>query len=310
MPSLISAKQVLLGYDITKPYDPTGKVNRGTAHEFQDYAYRLAENLNDLGHLQIYMSLSKKYPKYLLDRVYEFVADINEDNRGKLFMWKFKNLRQEFDFERNKNNFDYDYVLKNLKNLRENLSSQIIKKYSNLAENKIIQFLEFNTNILDSKSKILVYGCISEPLVDYFLQKDVKVEFLDISKNIISHFKTKYSKFKNLKFISKEILKKNLKNECYDLVVFNKSWGLIPLKLEEDILKKMLSSLKQGKNLILSTKIKDEESELWRNYDENKNKIYEKFNERKNLEAKFNKFLLNIVNDYSTPEETIYMLSK
>jgi hypothetical protein len=72
------------------------KPNPYIHHEFQDYGYQLAEKLNDLSHKAIYIKLAKTYPRALLERVYMFVSDYpNAKNKGKLFMWKLKQIRTE-----------------------------------------------------------------------------------------------------------------------------------------------------------------------------------------------------------------------
>lgn len=63
--------------------------------EFQDYAYRLAVELNDLKHKGIYMRLAKREKRGLLEQARRFVSDSNAKSKAKLFMWKLKQLKQE-----------------------------------------------------------------------------------------------------------------------------------------------------------------------------------------------------------------------
>lgn len=66
------------------------------AHEFQDYGYRLAQQLSDLPHRALYIRLAKKEPRRLLEEALRFVKEANEvRNSAKLFMWKLKQLRKE-----------------------------------------------------------------------------------------------------------------------------------------------------------------------------------------------------------------------
>ena len=66
------------------------------SREFQDYGYRLAEELGDLKHKALYIKLAKETPRVLLEEARSFVKDApNVRNRGRLFMWKLKELRKE-----------------------------------------------------------------------------------------------------------------------------------------------------------------------------------------------------------------------
>ena len=85
-----SIASVLNKYEVEK-----GKP-RHISQEFQDYAYRLAVELEDTGHTAIYMRLSKKEDKALLEQARNFVkGSTMARNKARLFMWKLKQLREE-----------------------------------------------------------------------------------------------------------------------------------------------------------------------------------------------------------------------
>ena len=66
------------------------------SHEFQDYGYRLAQQLGDLKHKALYIKLAKELPRQLLEEARNFVKDASEvRNPGKLFMWKLTELRKK-----------------------------------------------------------------------------------------------------------------------------------------------------------------------------------------------------------------------
>lgn len=66
------------------------------SREFQKYAYDLAEELNDMSHKSLYMKLAKETPRSLLESARTFVKDAtNAKSKGKLFMWKLKQLKEE-----------------------------------------------------------------------------------------------------------------------------------------------------------------------------------------------------------------------
>lgn len=84
-----SLKRILKSYQIDE--DKQRRISR----EWQDYAYRLALELEDLEHKAIYMRLAKNEERSLLEEVRIFVRGANAKNKGGLFMWKLKQLREE-----------------------------------------------------------------------------------------------------------------------------------------------------------------------------------------------------------------------
>ncbi len=64
--------------------------------EFQDFGYRMAMELDDPSHKSLYMRIAKKEKRGLLEKALSFVADApNVKSKGRLFMWKLKQLKQE-----------------------------------------------------------------------------------------------------------------------------------------------------------------------------------------------------------------------
>lgn len=80
--------------DLTKEILSTKK---HISREFQDYGYRLALQLGDLGHKSLYMKLAKEKERSLLEQAFSFAVDYPNatPNRGRLFMWKLKQLEDE-----------------------------------------------------------------------------------------------------------------------------------------------------------------------------------------------------------------------
>jgi len=66
------------------------------SREFQDYGYRLAEELNDLKHKALYIKFAKELPRPLLEEARNFVKDASSvKNPARLFMWKLAELRKK-----------------------------------------------------------------------------------------------------------------------------------------------------------------------------------------------------------------------
>lgn len=80
--------------DLLQGFDWEG--DKYISREFQKYGYDLAQELNDLTHKALYMKLAKETPRQLLEQARNFVKDAGKvRSRGRLFMWKLKELRDE-----------------------------------------------------------------------------------------------------------------------------------------------------------------------------------------------------------------------
>ena len=80
--------------DVLKDFDWDEK--KYISREFQDYGYRLAEELNDLKHKALYIKLAKELSRTLLEEARNFVKDAkNVHNPARLFMWKLTELKKE-----------------------------------------------------------------------------------------------------------------------------------------------------------------------------------------------------------------------
>lgn len=71
--------------------DKGGYISR----EFQDFGYRLANDLNDLKHKSLYIKMAKEVDRSVLLRALSFVSDSQARSKARLFMWKVKQLREE-----------------------------------------------------------------------------------------------------------------------------------------------------------------------------------------------------------------------
>jgi len=64
--------------------------------EFQDYGYRLALKLDDLKRVSMYIKLAKNKPRAILEKAFSFAIDYpNAKNKGRLFLWKIKDIEKE-----------------------------------------------------------------------------------------------------------------------------------------------------------------------------------------------------------------------
>ena len=67
---------------------------KNISQEFQMYGVFLAETLDDTKHYSLYIKLAKELPRGLLEEALNYTKDYyNARNKGKIFMWRLKQLR-------------------------------------------------------------------------------------------------------------------------------------------------------------------------------------------------------------------------
>ncbi len=63
------------------------------SREFQTFGIHLSEELDDHNHKSLYIKLAKTTNRALLEKALSFACDSNAKNKGALFMWKLKELK-------------------------------------------------------------------------------------------------------------------------------------------------------------------------------------------------------------------------
>ena len=84
--------------NIAKIIEQTQNAKRAKniSQEFQLYGVYLADSLEDKKHYSLYIKLAKNYDRALLEEALSFVKGATAvKSRGKLFMWKLKQLKEE-----------------------------------------------------------------------------------------------------------------------------------------------------------------------------------------------------------------------
>lgn len=65
-------------------------------YEFQDYGYRLAQELNDLKHKSFYIKLAKEEKRELLEKARIFAIDYyGVKSTARIFMWKLREIKEQ-----------------------------------------------------------------------------------------------------------------------------------------------------------------------------------------------------------------------
>lgn len=303
--TLISAKDLLLQYDFTKPVDETGKAVRGTAHEFQDYAYRLASDLNDLKHMHIYMKLAKSIPRFLLEKTYEYVADVQSDEKAKLFMWKFKQIRQNYQREIDKQNFEHDFVMGKMKALRKQMAAKIIEK--NDLNNRFIEYTEQVSEQHNPRSVLILEN--SSKLLPSVI-KAKKIIGIDECTQLTRILKAHYGGISSLKFLTKSFLKHTFKPQSFDLIIIPKIWTWIPLESEDKYMSELMSLLSPKGHILKGIKPQSDDLQGWKSLSDGSDEIYfEKVNSINNYD-KYEKRGLQLVNKVELKDMHYLLLQK
>jgi hypothetical protein len=79
--------------DVLKKFNP--QTDKYISREFQNFGIHLAETLDDYKHKSLYIKLAKTMPRAVLEKALSFSIDSTAKNKGALFMWKLKQLRDE-----------------------------------------------------------------------------------------------------------------------------------------------------------------------------------------------------------------------
>ncbi len=82
-----SIKQVLLKFDPTR--------DKYISREFQSFGVHLSEALDDPKHKSLYIKMAKTEHRAILEKALSFVVDSKATNKGALFMWKVKQLKDK-----------------------------------------------------------------------------------------------------------------------------------------------------------------------------------------------------------------------
>lgn len=69
---------------------------KNLSREFQVYGVYLAESLDDTAHYSLYIKLAKDYPRAMLDNALTYTKGYTKaKSKGKVFMWRLQQLKQE-----------------------------------------------------------------------------------------------------------------------------------------------------------------------------------------------------------------------
>jgi len=229
-------------------------------HQFQDYGYRLAMKLGDVPHKAIYIKLAKTAPRHLVEQAASFASDYrNELNKGKLFMWKLKKLREEEEEKARIQDFGWLFSWHKSMLACEALAVQIAKKEQERLPAYLNLIKQINPYLnLIAKPKVF------DPLAG-----------IGLDSNIWSTFTKKYTawesrrgliKLSAVKLIyKKDILQAltKLKPNSFNIVWMTRLWDLVPLSTQPLLVENLKPTLEFGALVITASKIAEPKSEHW-----------------------------------------------
>ncbi len=271
--SLTTAHDILTKINILDPEEKIAASKRHPKNEFQAYAYKLAHDLNDLQHLQIYMRLAKNIDRVVMEKAYSFVSDSSSNDRGRLFLWKLKQIRKDEKRKRDMKNFDYDFVISRMSKVRDILSELIREKVESeysIEDKKMFHdvFKEVLSEKKDSKRgtiKILILGyCSTRQLVD-IKTAGFNIYGMEVSKKLTKFLKNTSKELDlKLKWVSKDFLKNSFETHFFDAILISSYWSVVPKDSEIRFLKEVRKVLKKNGKLIINSKASKSEKEEWK----------------------------------------------
>jgi hypothetical protein len=78
--------------NILDKFDPV--TDKYISREFQSFEMHISEALDDYKHRGLYIKMAKTVHRSILEKALSFVSDSNAKNKGALFMWKVKELKE------------------------------------------------------------------------------------------------------------------------------------------------------------------------------------------------------------------------
>jgi 2-polyprenyl-3-methyl-5-hydroxy-6-metoxy-1,4-benzoquinol methylase len=270
-----TAKDILLGHDFFAQRQLTEKYIH---HEFQDYAYRLASDLGDLKHKAIYMHLAKTVPRHILARALAFTGDYKDINKGKLFMWKLKQLREEAQLLIDNQKLDYDSIWQRTGKLYDQLASALMQKYVKTADELNPLLTLAVAKLAAQKPKALVLDSLGGYIPEMLTAVGFKVESLEISKQLTELIKVKY---KTLKLRRSQFTIGKYKPNSFDMLWCQSFWSLVPLELESQFITEFARLVKPAGLLQTKLTIAETASQEWEMFTLSENNYY-RFNKLSN----------------------------
>ncbi len=317
--AFVSAKSILTNINILDIEDvKASKGRRHASKEFQAFAYKLSKDLNDPDHLGIYMKLAKNIDRSVMERAYSYAIDSTSEFKGRVFLWKLKQLREENKKAIDKKNFEYSFVIKKMSKFRDQLKSNLLDKSIGILSketltNLISALISLNSNNINilSIGPIPSFKEINEGIneLNKEVEKKHKLKFniIEISRELTLDLKTLIKG----KIIVKDLLKNTFKDNSFDLIIINSYWQFIPLESEYKYLMEVKRIIRDKGIVLINFKESLEIKEVWNVLIKGKNELEYFSKETPFLYFKemLDKTGFNILNESKSDKYNFYILS-
>lgn len=229
-------------------------------HQFQDYGYRLALKLGDIQHKAIYIKLAKTTPKHLIEQAAAFASDYREElNKGKLFMWKLKKLREQEEEKNRIKDFSWQFVWSKTVIACDLLATQISKK----EQERLPQYLALIKELSPLIQEITKPN-LFDPLAGIGVDSSIwstytkKSTFWESRKQLANLSSTKLTYKKDP---IAALIRTNKKN--FNIVWLVRLWDLIPLESQPVFIEALKPNLAAGAIVVTTSKMADSSKEHW-----------------------------------------------
>lgn len=247
------------------------KAQKHVRFEFQDYAYRLANDLGDLGHRPIYMRLAKTTDRFMLEQAAAFAMDYaKERNKGKIFMWKLSQLRGEAQMKKNKLNMEMPFVMKQMSKLYDELCDVMNAKQKQDLDAYQQSWMDFSRGLLEMQSSlpknrkvnVIDGACGPGLLTKKFLDLNFKVTANDISPKLVAMAKRNLPQAA----VTRKLSFDKITGSPQGIWLVN-FWHLVPLDQEESLLQKLSQSVSAKGYLFFDFLAGGQSSQQWQEFD-------------------------------------------
>lgn len=227
-------------------------------------------------------------------------------------MWKFKQVRSNFQAKRDMSNYSYDHVIRRMKDVRNRFSDSIIKKHNDVDRNYIFQFITTNSDFATlNPSKLLIFGNTSSILFSLFEDRSTSFYGIDYARNLTNSMKNVFKNRKKSYFITKDFFKNSYKDGCFDLVILNQIWPIIPLEKEGEMLKELKRICSPNSRIVISIQHSGEDTQEWKMMSESPSSHYyfTKRNSEKSFENSLRAYGIGILAKESYNSVVVYALA-
>jgi 2-polyprenyl-3-methyl-5-hydroxy-6-metoxy-1,4-benzoquinol methylase len=173
---------------------------------------------------------------------------------------------------------------------RNAIAEGLIKKNNDEFEQALFENIQFSIGT-SKVNKILVVGTENTRMLETLCGLDIKVDGIDMSRDVVKLAKNTMSKYRNINIISKDFLKNSYDKVSYDLIILSKQWLHIPLDSEGVFVDALYSLASEQSKILIGSKFGETVEQKWEGSFVSKNEYFylKKTNNQKEFVSTFKK---------------------